>query len=545
MAEERRWVFETGTQRYRDLATGRFLSSTDVIGIVNGIADRTTGDPVTTINTMLADGRLNTADWKTGFARQIKNAYIQQAELAAGGRSQMTPQMWGSVGGSVREQYRYLDKFAKQIESKQLTPAQIEARTKMYINSSRESFWRIKDMKAAGAGMTEEKWNAIGDDSTCGPCSDAGSMGWQPIGTFAQPGSGRVMVKPRTNCQGLTNCRCEKEYRKGAAAGQEGQQEPGQEESTQPIAPTTAPSGIAPEQTMQTSEQIIQNLKGQGYDIAYSSVDEIIDAEWRSFSKSDSFERSVQEEFGKIRSGIRRTIPTDLIRQWRQDGVSTEEIRNRIDQWTLSELEKRRGKIVSDIRNRFYKFNTAKFAGKDVIVQSPGELGAFANGLDEAYRAGNISSDATYIFRNPLQNEVWISGQHLEGRINIYNGGYVELGILDDKGRVISTSDVYRLRSIEEPTFSVPQIYTNRIDGIATHEYGHYVGYRDPEIGIRATKALGEFGEEIKSLISEYAYTDSREMVAESYALYRHPDYGKLPTQSKRIIEFVLFGGER
>jgi len=224
MAEQRRWVFETGTQRYRDLATGRFLSNTDVIGIVNGIADRTTGDPVTTINTMLADGRLNTADWKTGFARQIKNAYIQQAELAAGGRAGMTPQMWGSVGGSVREQYRYLDKFAKQIEGKQLSPVQIEARTKMYINSSRESFWRIKDMKAKDAGMTEEKWNAIGDDSTCGPCADAGAMGWQPIGTFAQPGSGRVMNRPRTNCQGLTNCRCEKLYRKGPVVGQEEQQ---------------------------------------------------------------------------------------------------------------------------------------------------------------------------------------------------------------------------------------------------------------------------------------------------------------------------------
>lgn len=213
MAEERRWVWEEDTQRYRDLETGRFLSRVAILAIINDIVDRTISNPVTMIDTMLSDGRLNVAEWKTAFARQIKNAYIQQAELAAGGRAQVTQQMWGSVGGALREQYRYLDKFAEQIAAGKLTPGQIEMRSKMYINSSREAFWRIKDMKAVAEGMTQERWIPIGDESTCDPCSDAGAMGWQPIGTFAQPGSGRVLRKPLTKCQGLTNCRCEKLYR--------------------------------------------------------------------------------------------------------------------------------------------------------------------------------------------------------------------------------------------------------------------------------------------------------------------------------------------
>lgn len=212
MAEITRWVWETTTRRYRNLTTGRFVGSAEIVNLVNGIVDRT-DSPVSALNTMLADKRLNAADWKTGFARQIKNAYIQQAELAAGGRSQMTPQLWGMVGGTVREQYGYLDDFARQVAGGKLTAAQIEARAKMYINSSREAFWRVKDAQAREQGLTEEKWNAIGDDSTCGPCSDADAMGWQPTGTFAQPGSGRVLNRPQTNCQGLTNCRCTKEHR--------------------------------------------------------------------------------------------------------------------------------------------------------------------------------------------------------------------------------------------------------------------------------------------------------------------------------------------
>lgn len=213
MAEITRWVWEIGTRRYRNLDTGRFVGSAQVVNLVNGIVDRT-DSPVSALNTMLGDKRLNAADWKTGFARQIKNAYIQQAELAAGGRAQMTPQLWGMVGGTVREQYGYLNDFAKLVANGQLTATQIEARTKMYINSSREAFWRVKDAKAREQGLTEERWIPIGDDATCSPCSDAGAMGWQPIGTFAQPGSGRVRNSPRTYCEGLTNCRCEKEYRK-------------------------------------------------------------------------------------------------------------------------------------------------------------------------------------------------------------------------------------------------------------------------------------------------------------------------------------------
>lgn len=206
------WVWEAATGRYRNLTTGRFVGRETVLGLVNDIVDRTIDNPVSTLNTMLSDKRLNVADWQTGFARQIKNAYAQQAMLAAGGRDQMTPQLWGMVGGTVREQYNYLRDFAKEIEKGNLTAAQIEARTKMYINSSREAYWRVKDVQARGQGFTEERWHAIGDDSTCEPCSDADAMGWRPLGFFAQPGSGNV-IAGETTCRGLTNCRCTKEYR--------------------------------------------------------------------------------------------------------------------------------------------------------------------------------------------------------------------------------------------------------------------------------------------------------------------------------------------
>jgi len=216
MAEQQGWLWDQNAGQvgqYRDFATGELVPESDVIEFVNDIIDDTTGDPLETLNTMLEDGRLSAEEWAAAFALLLQTAYIQQAELAAGGREQMTPEQWALVIAALGVQYGFLEDFARQVRNGQLTPAQIEARTKMYINSSREAFWSVKDQKALGAGYTQERWDAVGDSSTCSPCADAERMGWQPIGTFGEPGSGRVLNNPPTTCEGLTNCRCEKFYR--------------------------------------------------------------------------------------------------------------------------------------------------------------------------------------------------------------------------------------------------------------------------------------------------------------------------------------------
>jgi len=207
------WVWNEGLRRYQDTDTGQILSFAAVQDLVDDLVDTTDETAVGTLTDMLADGRLNVADWKTNFGQAVKDIYIQQAELGAGGRENMTPREWGAVGAQLRGQYRYLDAFADQVAAGELTPGQIRYRSQMYINSSRQAFWRVRDFKEQDKGMTEERWITIGDENVCSACTDAGHMGWQPIGTFAAPGSGQVLRDPETHCVGLTNCRCRKEYR--------------------------------------------------------------------------------------------------------------------------------------------------------------------------------------------------------------------------------------------------------------------------------------------------------------------------------------------
>lgn len=207
-----RWEAEIGRYGgYRETATGRFISQESVVDIVNESIDKVIIE-VENLAGAVARGDITVGAWQQAMRDQIKQTYIWQAELAAGGRAHMTQQYWGVVGGRIYGQYRYLDNFAAQLANGQLTEGQIRSRSTMYINSARQTYWAIRTREAKKRGYTEERWITKGDESVCSPCGEAGTTDWQPIGTFAEPGSGTVVIG-ETFCEGLTRCRCEKEYR--------------------------------------------------------------------------------------------------------------------------------------------------------------------------------------------------------------------------------------------------------------------------------------------------------------------------------------------
>ncbi len=82
---------------------------------------------------------------------------------------------------------------------KPLPEEQIRARVGMYVNSAREGYERAHERNAKALGMTEEKWE-LGEAEHCDDCVAYAAQGWQPIGTFPNPGDGS------TQC--LTNCKC-------------------------------------------------------------------------------------------------------------------------------------------------------------------------------------------------------------------------------------------------------------------------------------------------------------------------------------------------
>ena len=114
------WIWTPQLQRYRDLQTGRFLARSRVLDFVSD-SIRASDSSVSGLARMLASDQLDLGGWQTLMRQEIKDEYVRQYVLGRGGLSQMTQADWGSIGGQLKEQFSYLDKFAQEISAGNLS----------------------------------------------------------------------------------------------------------------------------------------------------------------------------------------------------------------------------------------------------------------------------------------------------------------------------------------------------------------------------------------------------------------------------------------
>jgi len=144
------WTWDDNVKRYRD-PTGKFISAKNLISL----RDEFLANRMTIVNSLaddLATGKINIQQWTLSMRQEIKTAYMVEYELGIGGRNMMTFADFGSVGGQLSNQYRYLNNFAEEIAKGNLSPAQIQMRSRMYIDSATQSFERAR---SASMGMPQ------------------------------------------------------------------------------------------------------------------------------------------------------------------------------------------------------------------------------------------------------------------------------------------------------------------------------------------------------------------------------------------------------
>lgn len=114
------WIWVGDLKRYRDLDTGRFVSGDQVLDWVS-LSIGASDSAMDTLSQLLASGQLNVQGWERAMREEIKDEYIRQYILGKGGLEQMTQQDWGSIGGMLADQYRYLDNFADEVADGKLS----------------------------------------------------------------------------------------------------------------------------------------------------------------------------------------------------------------------------------------------------------------------------------------------------------------------------------------------------------------------------------------------------------------------------------------
>jgi len=214
------WTWNTASHRYHDTTTGRFLSHAEVLGYVQQSLDSARTAPAITLTdgtltagtdllaNLVGNGMLSPRDWHEQMRAEIKSEVIRQYMLGRGGRAQMTAKDWGSCGGIIADQFRYLKDFAKLVADGKLSEAQIRARAAMYVNSAREGFER--GQARANADAKDVIW-VLGPVKTehCADCMAFADMGWQLVAD--DPYQGAIPGSGHTEC--LTACQCTLEYR--------------------------------------------------------------------------------------------------------------------------------------------------------------------------------------------------------------------------------------------------------------------------------------------------------------------------------------------
>lgn len=163
---------------------------------------------LTRLTDTLADdlraGRLSLNGWRESMREVIKSTQLWSAEVANGGRAQMTQADYGRVGQKVRAQYEFLENWTRQIRDGAPIDDRMEPRARQYLLASRSSFLAVEAERMTERGFLAR--NVLRPAEHCAECIAETEKGLVPVSQLVPIGQ-RV-------CR--SNCRCVLEYEKVA-----------------------------------------------------------------------------------------------------------------------------------------------------------------------------------------------------------------------------------------------------------------------------------------------------------------------------------------
>lgn len=151
----------------------------------------------------LHGGRIDLDEWENAAAGVLKDLHLSASGYARDGALNMGQREYGRVGGALADEYRFLHKFAEDIQSGNVSEAQALARIDQYGKAGQQAYWREQAL------ALPEVWWVLNPGESCGDCvSLAAGSPYKPGELKQVPGSGS------TACRG--NCNCTLEERAAA-----------------------------------------------------------------------------------------------------------------------------------------------------------------------------------------------------------------------------------------------------------------------------------------------------------------------------------------
>ena len=160
---------------------------------------------MTNISADFANGEMSLATWRNQMAERMKIIHTQSAALSRGGWAQMTQSDWGAVGRISRDQYKFLDQFALDIQSGKQPLHRLDGelngnfmrRVKLYADAGNSTKSEMERRQAKINQLTHEMRVLDPSAEHC-QCCLLNAEKWALIGTLPKLGA----------CECSTNDRC-------------------------------------------------------------------------------------------------------------------------------------------------------------------------------------------------------------------------------------------------------------------------------------------------------------------------------------------------
>lgn len=200
MAEARRsaltpdYTYSPASRQYRSVRTGRYVPQADVQTALDRVLAASSAR-LRAHTERLAAGELSVAQWQSVVAQEIKTAHLAGAAVGRGGWAQVAPADTLWTASRLKEQYRYLSRFAEQIASgRQPLNGVALARAELYGHAARVTQREMVRRVARQAGHQWER-NVLGLADHCPGCLAATRRGWVAIGTLPPVGARDCRVR--------------------------------------------------------------------------------------------------------------------------------------------------------------------------------------------------------------------------------------------------------------------------------------------------------------------------------------------------------------
>jgi hypothetical protein len=195
------WLYDPISGRYRG-ENGRFLSQKAIEALIDGRVNKLSTQ-LKKYTTMLADDSITIDQWQGSVREAIKTAHIQAAVLGQGGRDALSASDYGRIGQKLRQEYRYLERFVRDLLGGDVSSAHAFNRIGLYAESVRSSYWEGTTVRQNQQGYSLMRRILDGQAQHCQDCIGYAQRGIVPIGSLPMPGQ---------RCECRARCKCTIEY---------------------------------------------------------------------------------------------------------------------------------------------------------------------------------------------------------------------------------------------------------------------------------------------------------------------------------------------